>query len=202
MKQSKRRRAARLPVTDGRFYTSKKRDLTVQRIPEPELMDDVEQATAYAEADFDESNTLFLDLFDRHHPGWDARGTILDLGCGPGDIAIRLARVFPSCEIHGLDGSQAMLDLAEAAKQSAADVGNRVQFLNGPIPSVELPKTSYEAVVSNSLLHHLHDPSLMWTTLKKYAAPGAPVLIMDLVRSASPEQAQQLVEAYASDDPE
>ena len=63
----------------------------MQRILEPELMDDIEQARAYAEADFDESNTLFVDLFLQHHPDWSAEGTMLDLGCGPGDIAIRLA---------------------------------------------------------------------------------------------------------------
>jgi 16S rRNA G1207 methylase RsmC len=62
-------------------------------------MDDIEQARAYAEADFDESNTLFVDLFLQHHPDWSADGTMLDLGCGPGDIAIRLARTFPACEM-------------------------------------------------------------------------------------------------------
>ena len=174
----------------------------MQRILEPELMDDIEQARAYAEADFDESNTLFVDLFLQHHPDWSADGTMLDLGCGPGDIAIRLARTFPACEIHGLDGSQAMLDLAEQAKRQAVDVSSRVLFVNGLIPSVKLPNPSYEAVVSNSLLHHLHDPALMWRTVNQYAAPGAPVLIMDLVRSSSPGEAQRLVDTYAKGDPE
>ena len=174
----------------------------MHRILEPELMDDLEQAKAYAEADFDESNALFVNLFSRHSHHWGGRGTVLDLGCGPGDIAIRLARAYSQCEVHGLDGSGAMLDLAGAAKDRAGDVGSRVRFIQGLVPSAQLPNETYDVVVSNSLLHHLHDPSLMWSTIKKYAAPGATVFIMDLVRCETTEQAQQLVETYAADDPE
>ena len=174
----------------------------MQRILEPELMDDLEQAKAYAEADFDESNTLFVQLFVQYSQTWDGHGTILDLGCGPGDIAIRLARAFPECEVHGLDGSAAMLDLANAANGKAGGVGSRVRFINGLVPSVQLPFESYGALVSNSLLHHLHDPSLLWSTIKKYASPGAPVFVMDLVRCATVEQARHLVDVYAADDPE
>ena len=174
----------------------------MQRVLEPELMDDLEQAKAYAEADFDESNTLFVQLFVQHSQTWDGHGTIVDLGCGPGDIAIRLARAFPECEVHGLDGSAAMLDLANAAKGKAGDAGSRVRFINGLVPSVQLPIDRYDALVSNSLLHHLPDPSLMWSTVKKYAASRAPVFIMDLVRCATVAQARQLVDVYAADDPE
>ena len=174
----------------------------MQRILEPELMDDLEQAKAYAEADFDEPNTLFVQLFVQYSRKWGGRGTILDLGCGPGDIAIRLAGAFPECEVHGLDGSEAMLDLADAAKGRAGDVGSRVRFIKGLVPSAQLPNERYDAVISNSLLHHLHDPSLMWSTIKKYAAPGVPVFVMDLVRCETMQQAQQLVETYAADDPE
>ena len=34
----------------------------MDRTPEPELMDDEEQAKAYAEADFSEANSLFVAL--------------------------------------------------------------------------------------------------------------------------------------------
>ena len=39
----------------------------MRRIPEPELMDDAEQAKAYAEADFSEPNQRFLELFRLEH---------------------------------------------------------------------------------------------------------------------------------------
>jgi trans-aconitate methyltransferase len=92
----------------------------MDRILEPELMDDLEQARAYAEADFAEPNSHFVELFLERFPDWDRTGAILDLGCGPGDIALRLAETFPQCEIHGVDGSAAMLQFAEAAGGGSA----------------------------------------------------------------------------------
>ncbi|HQR49986.1 MAG TPA: hypothetical protein PL152_11655, partial [Steroidobacteraceae bacterium] len=63
----------------------------MQRIPEPELMDEFEQARAYAEADFSEPNQRFVQLFEAEFPALTS-GCVVDLGCGPGDIAVRLAR--------------------------------------------------------------------------------------------------------------
>jgi hypothetical protein len=50
-----------------------------------------EQAEAYAVADFAEVNARFVESFRMRFPTF-GRGTIVDLGCGPADIAIRLAR--------------------------------------------------------------------------------------------------------------
>jgi hypothetical protein len=63
----------------------------MQRRPEPELMDTVEQARAYAEADFSEPNALFLRLL-AEQAGRPGGRRALDLGCGPADIVIRLLR--------------------------------------------------------------------------------------------------------------
>lgn len=174
----------------------------MERVLEPELMDDPAQALAYAQADFDDSNSLFIELFDSRFPDWTGKGAILDLGCGPGDIAIRLARHFVDCEVHGLDGAPAMLTLARDAARLATDVAGRVQFIEGLVPGAPLPRDSYDAVVSNSLLHHLHRPMVLWKSILALAGPGAPVLIMDLARPADPADALAIVATYAANDPE
>ena len=47
----------------------------MQRIPEPEeLMNDITQAKAYAQADFSEANQLFVELLEERfggRPYWD-----------------------------------------------------------------------------------------------------------------------------------
>jgi len=53
----------------------------MQRIPEPELMDESEQALAYANADFSEPNQRFVEAFAAEFPGF-TRGAVLDLGWG------------------------------------------------------------------------------------------------------------------------
>jgi hypothetical protein len=57
-------------------------------------------------------------------------------------------------------------------------------------------------VVSNSLLHHMHDPLDLWRAIRALAAPGAAVLVMDLIRPQSLIEAEQTVEKYADKEPE
>ena len=172
----------------------------MRRVLEPELMDEPEQARAYAEADFSEPNALFVALFQESFPDFGAGGCLLDLGCGPADITLRLARAYPACEVHGVDGAEPMLAFArDRITRTAA--GDRVTLVHAVIPRAVLPRAQYDAIVSNSLLHQLHDPGALWATVKRRARPGAPVLVMDLVRPQSAAQVDELVRTYAADAP-
>ena len=163
----------------------------MDRLPEPELMNDAEQAAAYAFADFEEPHSRFIELFRETFPAEVAMGAVLDLGCGPGDITIRFVRAFPECVAHGVDGAAAMLAHGRSRLEREG-LGERVRLIEGYLPGASLPLSGYDAVISNSLLHHLHDPMVLWQTLKAYAKPGAPVFIMDLLRPAGREQARVL----------
>jgi ubiquinone/menaquinone biosynthesis C-methylase UbiE len=126
---------------------------------------------------------------------------VLDLGCGPADIAVRFARLYPRCTVHGVDGSEAMLRYGRRLLDAATDVRSRIELVQGRIPEVGLPRRTYDTVISNSLLHHLPDPGVLWQTTKEHAAPGAPVLIMDLMRPQSESRALEIVETYAGTEP-
>ena len=169
----------------------------VKRILEPELMEGEVQALAYARADFADSNSNFVRHFIEL-AGRDFAGAVLDLGCGPGDIPLRLARVYPRMIVHALDGSAAMLRLAREAATLAPEAAARVEWVQGLVPGAALPCARYDAVVSNSLLHHLPDSGALWDTVRGYAAPGAPVVVMDLFRPASAEAALAIVDRYAA----
>ena len=173
----------------------------MERLPEPELMDDAEQAAAYAYADFEEPHARFIALFRETFPDEMIDGAALDLGCGPGDIGIRFARAFPECVVHGVDGAAAMLAQGRDRLEREGML-ERVRLIAGYFPGAELPLSAYDAVISNSLLHHLRDPMVLWSTLKQYAKPGAPVFIMDLLRPADRGQARALVDEYAAGEPE
>jgi SAM-dependent methyltransferase len=173
----------------------------MKRIPEPELMDEFEQARAYAEADFSEPNERFVGYFETEIEP-PRRGAVLDLGCGPGDIVLRLARRHPALAVHGLDGSAAMLEFGRARLSAEPELQSRVRFVQGILPGASLPLPRYDAIVSNSLLHHLHDPLVLWRAVRELGAPGAAVLVMDLYRPASPDAAEAIVEAYSGGEPE
>lgn len=174
----------------------------MRRHLEPELMDTTEQAIAYAEADFSESNQLFLDLLRRLEPGSLEGACALDLGCGPADITVRFLRAYPRASCDALDGSQAMLDLARSALERSPGVATRCRLIRDQIPSAQLPDGHYDLILSNSLLHHLHDPQVLWRTLRQTAKPGAPVLIMDLMRPTSTGWVEALVATYTDGAPE
>ncbi|HXT66190.1 MAG TPA: class I SAM-dependent methyltransferase [Nitrospiraceae bacterium] len=171
----------------------------MKRTLEPELMDDPEQVLAYARADFEKENQGFIDRFRKYFPEF-TEGHILDLGCGPGDIPVRFARAIPLCRITGVDASEPMIGLAGAAVKQAGLV-DRIAFRCERFQAVSLAEPA-DAAVSNSLLHHVPNPLQLWYRLRQVVKSGSPVLVMDLLRPDSPEEAQAIVDRYAAQEPE
>lgn len=173
----------------------------MKRIPEPELMDEPEQARAYAEADFSEPNELFLECFRVLQPGPLGAASVLDLGCGPADILLRFAWAYPEARLHGVDGSEAMLEFGRRALERHSELAARVRLSRDTLPSDRLPASAYDAVISNSLLHHLWEPRVLWSTVRQCGRSGAAIVVMDLHRPDSPEEVDRLVETYATGAP-
>jgi len=171
----------------------------MERVLEPEVMDDPEQVLAYAGADFEEENQGFVDKFFTMYPDLESPH-IVDLGCGPGDIPIRVARRHATCRVTGIDASQPMIAYAEQAVQKAG-VQDRVQFLCQRFQDVNLSSPA-DAMISNSLVHHVPNPLRFWYSLKTLVKPGGRVLVMDLLRPESPEAAQTIVDEQAASEPE
>jgi len=171
----------------------------IERVPEPELMEDPEQAAAYAAADFSEPHQAFVEHFRRCFPAF-AGGRVLDLGCGPADVTIRFARAFPGAMLEGVDGAAAMLRHGRDAVARAA-LSSRIALRRLRLPAAGLAGAGYDAVISNSLLHHLAEPLVLWQTVAAAAERGAPVLVMDLMRPESHEAVRQLVQLHAADAP-
>jgi ubiquinone/menaquinone biosynthesis C-methylase UbiE len=169
----------------------------MKRVLEPELMDDERQSIAYAKADFSVSNQFFVDSLIREFP--DRLSRALDIGCGPGDVVIRLARAVPGLHVTAIDGSAPMIALARDAIR-AAGLEGRVTLLHGYVPGVSLENTGFDAVLSKDLLHHLPDPAVLWEEIKRLGRPGAAVCVMDLLRPDTYEAAHRIVDAVAADE--
>lgn len=171
----------------------------MDRILEPEVMDDEQQAIAYAAADFSSSNQAFVDgLLDACPRELQ---TVLDLGCGPGDIPIRLARVEPLAHVTAVDASDVMVALAEKAV-AAAGLTSRIHCVLGRIPGLPFYGTHFDAIVSKDLLHHLPDPMVLWEEVQRLAQAGTLVYVMDLYRPETSEVARQIVEVVSPDESE
>ena len=186
----------------------------MQRLPEPELMDDALQARAYAAADFSATDQALVDtVLERLAavpllaPGPPER--MVDLGCGPGNISFRLAQACPTATVLGLDGAEAMIGLADQRLQNDPGRWTGLQFQRACLPLAPgaianltgawLPP--FTTLVSNSLLHHLHDPQVLWRSLRQLGAPKALVVVRDLRRPRDQEALEALVECHAAGAP-
>ncbi len=158
-------------------------------------MDGEAEAAAYARADFSDSNQTYVRDVVSSFPAH--LGQVVDLGCGPGDIAIRLNRAAATTRITGVDGSPAMLALARHALH-AAGLGAHIRFVAGRLPGVDLANGHFDLVLSKDMLHHLPDPQVLWSEVKRLGRPGAAVCVMDLSRPESPAAAHEIVEAVSA----
>jgi ubiquinone/menaquinone biosynthesis C-methylase UbiE len=172
----------------------------VERVLEPELMTDPAQAEAYASADFGTVNQAFVDRFRTLFPDL-VRGRLVDLGCGPADIPIRLCRTLPDVTVIGIDGSEAMLAPARRAV-AAAGLSGRIELVRARLPGLPRIPDGFDGVISNSLLHHVPEPGVFWAEVTRLGRTGAAVLVVDLLRPDTPERARAIVEAYAAGDPD
>jgi ubiquinone/menaquinone biosynthesis C-methylase UbiE len=177
----------------------------MQRIPEPDLMLEDDQAKAYAEADFTQPHQQFIDHLVVRFPQLPSSGIALGLGCGPADIAIRFAQRFPQWQVHGIDGSAAMLHYGQQAI-AQSQLQDRITLVEGyltnePNGFALLDNTQYNFIFSNSLLHHLQDPSTLWRSLHRWGNGSTPAMIMDLLRPETTAIAQTMVDNYAAEEP-
>jgi len=160
-------------------------------------MEDEQQALAYARADFSTSNQWYVDHLLQECSA--ALRRVLDIGCGPGDVMVRLATARAGAHITAVDGSRAMLSLARAAVNDAG-LNDRITLLQGLVPGLPLAARSFDAVLSKDLLHHLPDPTVLWSEAMRLGGPGATVYVMDLMRPDTPDAAREIVETIAGDE--
>lgn len=173
----------------------------MKRVPEPDLMIDTEQAAAYARADFSQPHDFFVSLCIEKFGVFGLGENVIDLGCGSCDVTLRLAKAYVNSKFVAIDGSQEMLKHGKRAI-SGSGKSSQIKVQHLYLPTRQLGNKAYDAVVSNSLLHHLKDPQDLWGSVKWTAKPGAAIFVMDLMRPKSVKIAEQLVAENAGDEPE
>lgn len=168
----------------------------MERVLEPEVMDDAEEAESYDAMDHSGPNEAFV----RRLRDLGARGRILDVGCGPGHVALLLATACPDVEVVGVDLSTHMLRIAEEHRAVSAHAA-RVRFQLGDAKRLPFPDASFDAVCSNTILHHIPDPVPFLRECGRVLRPGGAFLVRDLFRPANAAAADALVRQHAASEP-
>jgi SAM-dependent methyltransferase len=102
--------------------------------------------------------------------------TIVDLGCGPGDLVVEIGRRIKEARIVGIDLSESML--LWAGRHATAD--GRLKFLIGDAADLPFTDASVDLVVSTLSMHHWDDPADAFAEMARVLRPGGVALIYDL----------------------
>jgi len=160
--------------------------LDLPRIPEPEVMDDSGDVEAYAsaaaQAHLDAIDDTFVQHAIRLIEAKD-RGRAIDIGTGPGQIVIKLARKLTLWKFVGVDRSGGMIAQAQANLAAAGPVlAGRVEFQTADGNDLPFPESSFDLVMCNSVLHHLAEPQKLLGEMARLVKADGAILLRDLRR--------------------
>ena len=159
--------------------------LELQRVREPEVMDDWAEVEAYSSAAAQSHLNVIDDTFVEHAirlVRGRERGRAIDIGTGPGQIVLKLARRLTRWKFVGVDRSSKMVAQAAASLALAGSLAGRVQFHVADGNQLPFRVGSFDLVVCNSVLHHLAEPQKLLSEVARLAKPGGAVLLRDLRR--------------------
>ncbi len=127
------------------------------------------------------------------------RERIVDLGCGPGENTIELARRSAHGSALGIDSSPAMIERANQLRARLdLALAARVQFVVGELPGA-IANDSYTVVFSNATFHWLSDHRGIFRRCFEALAPGGKLVVQ---MPANDEEAAKLaMRQLASEEP-
>jgi ubiquinone/menaquinone biosynthesis C-methylase UbiE len=161
----------------------------MERILEPEVMDTEEEALEYDAMDFWAINTLFA---QRAVELGSQTAQVLDLGTGTARIPILIAQARPEWQIVAIDWAESMLAIAQKNVVDAK-LENQIELKFMDAKQLPYPSSSFDGVISNSLIHHLPDPLPFFQELNRVLKPQGFLLLRDLIRPNSSAIADAMV---------
>jgi ubiquinone/menaquinone biosynthesis C-methylase UbiE len=163
----------------------------LERVLEPEVMDDWQEATAYDAMDFSVVNRDFALTAIGLHP---QAVRVLDIGTGTAQIPIVLCQEKSCYQVLGVDLAQSMLVLGRKNIEAAGLLQQiRLELVDGK--KMPYPNWEFDMVISNSLVHHLPNPLSFFQEVARLVKPNGAVLIRDLLRPNSGAEIDRIVAA-------
>ena len=174
----------------------------MERVPEPELMEEKEQVISYDEADFSEGEVNLINQINyyllRKNISLGEKDLIVDLGCGPGNISEKLAIKWPNTAVVGIDGSKEMILRAEYNKSISNNQKKlkNLRYICSNIKDIKstnfLLDKEIGLLVSNSLIHHITNLEDFFNTIRSLSSNSTVNFHKDLKRPLDEKSALAL----------
>ena len=104
---------------------------------------------------------------------------MLEIGPGPGGLALRLAGALPRLDYTGLDIDPAMVERA-SARAAAAGATDRLVFVAGDVAALPFQDASFDFIVSTLSVHHWANPAAGFAEVRRVLRPDGVLLVVDL----------------------
>lgn len=166
------------------------------RILEPEVMDTEEDAIEYNSIPNNDVNAAFVEEVLKLSPINANR--LVDLGSGPAHIPILFALKRPQLRITAVELAENMIEIAQQNIKNA-NVADRIIIKKQDIKYTMLEQKSFDIVISNSCIHHIHNPIELFAEAKRLVSKGGVIYFKDLLRPKSLPELEHLVSKYAHD---
>jgi len=115
---------------------------------------------------------------------------VLEVGCGGGQLAVRLAGRRTDLSITGLDLSP---EQVARATERARPVADRVRFVEGSALSLPFDDGSFDAVISVASIKHWPDPARGLSECARVLRAGGALAVIEADRGCTMRDAQDFV---------
>ena len=175
---------------------------------EPEVMDTPDEARDYDAMDHGPVNRRFVDDFlafclatplSQRLTDLNQPLSVLDVGTGTALIPIELCCRSVTCRATAIDLSAEMLKLAEL-NINRAELSNviRVELIDAK--QTPYAEASFDAVISNSIVHHIPEPRAAFAEMTRLLRPGGVLFVRDLLRPETETEVEHFVSLYAGEE--
>lgn len=171
----------------------------LSRVLEPVPADARQDAQAYFDIDHRDINGKFVDDLI---VGGPVGPRVVDLGCGPAEIAILLCERSPEIQLMAIDAEAEMLSIANLEIEVAGLIDKIILEQADVTDLVGFDDQMANTVISNSVMHHIEAADQFLREAKRLVAPDGRLFIRDLLRPESDDEVERLVTVHASGDDE
>jgi tRNA (cmo5U34)-methyltransferase len=117
---------------------------------------------------------------------------VLELGCGTGNLSLRLAELFAGADLTLVDGSEEMVAVVRSRVEEAGSLSpKRITYVESRFEDLNFPPQSFDLVVSSISLHHVEDKARLYARLRSFLKAGGRFCFADQIRG-EPESNHQL----------
>jgi ubiquinone/menaquinone biosynthesis C-methylase UbiE len=122
---------------------------------------------------------------------------VLDVGTGTSLIPIELCKRDADAKVDALDLAEHMLAVGRKNVERAG-LASRVTLHHLDAKKTTFGEGAFSVVISNSIVHHIPDPTDLLREVLRLTARGGALFVRDLARPSSSEEVDALVDKYAA----